>query len=62
MQEVIQYETPRMTREARAAVERFAKAILHGNDDHRDWLLEAASAFNAGIPLPAPRGKGVSVL
>ncbi|RWK39291.1 hypothetical protein [Mesorhizobium sp.] len=36
----------------------FAKAILHGDDEHRAWLTEAAVAFNAGEPLPPPRGKG----
>lgn len=40
------------------AVREFATAILHGDDEHRAWLLEAAEAFIAGHPLPAPRGKG----
>jgi hypothetical protein len=41
------------------AVTAFAKAVLHGDDEHREWLLEAAQEWNAGRPLPAPRGKGV---
>src|SRR5690242_9315440 len=38
----------------------FAKAILHGDDEHREWLTEAAEAFIAGTPLPPPRGKGTN--
>lgn len=38
----------------------FATAILHGDDEHRDWLLEAAERFIAGQPLPEPRGKGTA--
>lgn len=41
-----------------AAITAFATAILHGDDEHRGWLKEAAEAFNAGKPMPAPRGKG----
>ncbi len=33
----------------------FAKAILHGDEVHRAWLLEAAEAFVSGKPLPLPR-------
>jgi hypothetical protein len=53
-----------MCKEAADVIERlgevraFAKAVLHGDDAHRAWLLEAAEAFIAGKPLPAPRGKG----
>lgn len=36
----------------------FAKAILHGDEDHRAWLMEAAQAYLDGKKLPAPRGKG----
>jgi hypothetical protein len=39
-------------------VRAFAKAVLHGDDEHKAWLLEAAEAFIAGNPSPAPRGKG----
>jgi hypothetical protein len=38
----------------------FAKAILHGDDEHREWLMEAAEAFIAQSPLPPPRGKGTN--
>jgi hypothetical protein len=44
----------------KARVAEFAQAILHGDDEHRGWLLEAADAFNEGKPLPAPRGKGTA--
>jgi hypothetical protein len=40
------------------AVREFAQAVLHGDDEHRAWLMEAADAFIAGR-VPAPRGKGV---
>lgn len=39
---------------------RFAMAVLHGDDEHRFWLMEAAEAFTEGNPLPPPRGKGTS--
>jgi hypothetical protein len=42
--------------EARADVVRgFANAILHGSDEHRAWLLDAAEAYIAGAPMPSPR-------
>lgn len=47
--------------EAGKAVAEFAEAILHGDDEHRAWLTEAAVAFNAGQPLPPPRGKGTAL-
>jgi hypothetical protein len=31
----------------------FATAILHGDDVHRKWLMDAAQAFIDGIPIPA---------
>lgn len=36
------------------AVLAFARAVLHGNAQHRKWLMEAAEAFIKGIPLPEP--------
>lgn len=42
-------------------VRAFAKAMLHGDDEHKAWLLEAAEAFIAGNPLPPPRGKGIGL-
>lgn len=39
-------------------VERLHSAIKHGDQDHRDWLLEAIGAFFVGQPIPEPRGKG----
>lgn len=36
----------------------FARAILHGDMEHRGWLLEAADAFVAGMPIPEARGGG----
>jgi hypothetical protein len=36
----------------------FAQAILHGDDEHKAWLMEAAEAFASYKPLPPTRGKG----
>ena len=44
----------------KARIIEFAQAILHGDDEHRGWLMQAALAFNAGDELPAPRGKGTT--
>jgi hypothetical protein len=40
-------------------IRKFARSILHGDDDHRAWLLEAAECFIEGKAMPPPRGKGV---
>jgi hypothetical protein len=41
--------------EWQTAVRNFAKAILHGDQDHQEWLMEAAEAFVNGDRLPPPR-------
>lgn len=51
---------PRPVDAERVGLREFAKAILHGDDDHRAWLTEAAEAFISGDPMPPPRGKGTS--
>lgn len=33
----------------------FAKAILHGSQEHRYWLIEAARAFIDNKEVPPPR-------
>jgi hypothetical protein len=33
----------------------FAKALQHGDEKHREWLLDAARAFMLGEPLPLPQ-------
>jgi hypothetical protein len=33
-------------------IREFARAILHGDADHRQWLLDAAEAFIEGRPIP----------
>lgn len=43
------------------AIREFAKAILHGDDEHQSWLLEAAHAFIVGDPMPSARGKGAAL-
>lgn len=48
-------EAPAQCDAKSAAVLNFARAILHGDDVHRQWLLEAAQAFVTGEPLPPPR-------
>jgi len=32
--------------------------ILHGSDEHRQWLTEAIEAFLANKPIPEARGTG----
>jgi len=34
----------------------FARAALHGDEEHQAWLLDAASAWIDGRPLPAVAG------
>lgn len=36
------------------AIFEFAAVILHGDDKHRQWLLNAATAFVNGDQLPQP--------
>jgi hypothetical protein len=38
-----------------AHIRHFTQAILHGDDEHRAWLQEAAEAFIEGRELPPPR-------
>lgn len=38
------------------AIRAFANDILHGDSEHRSWLLEAAETFIAGKPMPTVRG------
>ena len=40
------------------AIHQFTTAILHGDVEHKKWLVEAARAFIAGKLLPEPRGTG----
>jgi len=50
-----------MTEDEKSRVEDFAEAILHGDEQHRAWLLEAAEAFNTGEPLPEPKTTATQV-
>ena len=34
------------------------EGILHGDDEHREWLEEAVYAWASGNDIPAPRGSG----
>lgn len=36
----------------------FCEAILHGDDEHRQWLRDTFAAFKADNPIPQPRGSG----
>jgi len=40
-----------------ASVGDFAKAILHGDAEHRAWLMEAAECWDSGRTLPQPRSQ-----
>lgn len=55
-------DTPQPACEAGDLIERavlkFAEAALHGDDEHRAWLMAAAEAFVKGQPLPPPAGRG----
>lgn len=40
-------------------IEKFLEGILHGDDEHREWLTEATYAFFIyGTPMGEPRGSG----
>jgi hypothetical protein len=40
-------------------LERFLDGILHGDEEHRDWLTEATyNFFVHDKPIPTPRGSG----
>lgn len=49
---------PAETRVPEELVERLWLATKHGDADHQQWLRDAFTAFFAGQPVPAPRGKG----
>jgi hypothetical protein len=34
------------------------EGILHGDDEHREWLTEAIHCWNENKPIPSPRGSG----
>lgn len=34
------------------------EGILHGDDEHREWLTEAVNNWAEGLPIPEPRGSG----
>lgn len=42
------------------AVVTFCESILHGDDDHREWLRDAARLFGEGKPPPPPVGQGIT--
>ncbi len=43
--------------ERAAIVKDFADAILHGDDKHRAWLINAVARFLAGVPIEPPAEK-----
>jgi hypothetical protein len=45
-----------LTENEARVVREFTFNILHGDNEHRDWLTEACEAFIAGVPLPKVRG------
>jgi hypothetical protein len=47
---------------AKAVREFVAKAILHGDEGQRAWLLDAAECFLAGKPMPDPPPSGPRAL
>jgi len=41
-------------------IDEFLPAILHGDNEHRQWLKEAFQAFVSCSDIPSPRGSGRS--
>jgi hypothetical protein len=41
------------------AVRLFSQLILHGDEEHRQWLLSAAECFISSTDMPPPRGGGI---
>ena len=39
-------------------IEKLLEGILHGDDEHREWLTEAVNNWAEGLPIPEPRGSG----
>ena len=38
--------------------EQLLKGILHGDEEHREWLTEAVNNWAENKPIPEPRGSG----
>lgn len=47
-----------MNSDAERMVLRFSELILHGDEEHREWLRLAARAFVDGVAVPPPAGLG----
>lgn len=39
-------------------IEVLLEGLLHGDNEHREWLTEAVYAWAEGKPMPSPRGSG----
>jgi hypothetical protein len=40
-------------------IEKYLDGVLHGDEEHREWLTEATYAFfSEDKPVPPPRGSG----
>lgn len=39
-------------------IEVLLEGLLHGDNEHKEWLTEAVYAWVEGKPMPAPRGSG----
>lgn len=37
-------------------MEDFVESILHGSDDHKEWLVEAGECYLRQMSPPEPRG------
>lgn len=42
----------RLNEDQRIAVKAFAREILHGDEEYRRWLIDAANCFCVGNPTP----------
>lgn len=55
-------DTPALSEAQKQAVRHFAELILHGDDEHKGWLTEAAECYANNQPMPPARGKGASAV
>jgi len=39
-------------------IDELLEGILHGDEEHREWLTEAIYNWADGKPIPEPRGSG----
>ena len=43
---------------AKSNIDVLLEGILHGDDEHKEWLTEAIHCWDKNQPIPTPRGSG----